>query len=260
MRAAAAAVAVIALLGGAVTARADSNTADAQVSVVAPPAPEGLNRFELKLRPFRGVVGSSWGGIGELRVEHYFRSPFMVGLELSPLALASAGEGVGAIAQARVHGAFVTRYLSVGLGLGGQLQRFGRNGLSVAPTLRLGSLDGLNFRIEYAYSVAANQYTGKRTIGFSNLLATLQVPLTRRLALELDGGLQLQSWAFATVGLRHRLYGEGGPGTWFVTGAFGGAWISDQGACNFASDAVSPCPASAHSFGPTVMFGLERRF
>jgi hypothetical protein len=254
-----------ALLGVAVPASADSSPspetspgADAQVSVVAPPAPEGLNRVELKLRPFLGLVGNSWGGIGELRVEHYFRSPFMVGLELAPLALANAGEGMGAIAQARVHGAFVTRYLSVGLGVGGQLQRFGRSGLSIAPTLRLGSLDGLSFRIEYAYSVAANQYTGKRTIGFSNLLAGLQVPLTRRLALEVDTGLALESWAFATVGLRHRLYGEGGPGTWFVTGAFGGAWISDQGSCNYTLD--FPCPASAHSFGPTVMFGLERRF
>lgn len=250
-------VAAMALLAAASPALGDEAAPEASVSVVAPPAPAGLNRFELKLRPFLGT-GNSWGGIGEARFEHYFRAPFMLGLELAPLAVAADGEGMGAIAQARVHGAFVTRYLAIGLGVGGQLQRFGRSGLSLAPTLRLGSLDGLNFRIEYAYSVAANQYTGQRTIGFSNLLATLQIPLARRLALEIDGGLQLQSWAFATVGLRHRLSGEGGPGTWFVTGAFGGAWISDRGTCNF--EGAVPCGASASAFGPTVMFGLERRF
>jgi hypothetical protein len=182
----------------------------------------------------------------------------MLGLELSPVAVAADGEGPGAIAQARIHAAFATRYLAVGLGIGGQLQRFGRNGLSIAPTLRLGSLDGLNFSLEYAYSVAANQYTGQRTIGFSNVLGTLDVPLGRRLALELDAGLSLQSWAFATIGLRHRLRGDGGPGTWFVTGAFGGAWVTDRSPCNF--DAVVPCGASARSFGPTISFGLERRF
>ena len=66
----------------------------------------------------------------------------------------------------------------MGLGVGGQLQRFGRNGLSIAPTLRLGRRDGLNLSVEYAYSVAANKYTGQRTIGFSNMIGTLRIPLT----------------------------------------------------------------------------------
>jgi hypothetical protein len=231
---------------------------EAETSVVAPAVPTEMTRLELKFRPFLGLTGNSWGGIGEARLEHYFRAPFMLGLELSPLAVANSGEGTGAIAQARVHGAYVNHYFAVGLGLGGQLQRFGRSGLSIAPTLRLGSLDGLNLSIEYAYSIAPNQYTGQRTIGFSNLLATLDVPLARRLALELDSGIALQSWAFATAGLRYRLVGDGGPGSWFVTGAFGGAWITDRNSCNYNADI--PCGNSAVSFGPTVMFGLERRF
>jgi len=227
-------------------------------SVVAPPAPHDLTRVELTLRPFLGLLAGSWGGLGEARVEHYFGAPFMLGLELAPLALAGDGEGPGAIAHARLHAAYVTHYLAVGLGAGGRWQRFGRSGLSVAPTLRLGSLDGLNVAIEYTYLRAPNQYTGRETIGFSNLLATLTVPLARSLALQLDTGLSLDLWAFATVGLRHRLRGDGGPGTWFVTGAFGGAWVADRAPCNY--DALTPCGGSALSFGPTISVGVERRF
>ena len=106
--------------------------------------------------------------------------------------------------------------------------------------------------------MAANQYTGQRTIGFSNIVGTLRVPLTDRLALQVDGGLNLQSWAFTTVGLRHRLVGDGGPGTWFVSAGLGAAWVSQGSGCNY--EAAIPCGPSAMSFGPTIGFGLERRF
>ena len=232
------------------------------IAAAPAPAPESgrpaLNRFELKLQPFLGLTGNSWGSLGEARFEHDFRFPLTLGLELAPVAIAASGEGTGALAEARATAAFSTRYLALGLGLGGQLQRFGRNGLSVAPTLRLGRRDGLNLSVEYAYSVAANQYTGQRTIGFSNIVGTLQVPLTERLALQIDGGLNLKAWAYTTVGLRERLTGDGGPGTWFVSGGLGAAWISQQSGCNY--EAPIPCGPAAMSFGPTVTFGFERRF
>jgi hypothetical protein len=225
-----------------------------------PPAPASteLNRFELRVQPFLGLTSNSWGSLGEARFEHDFRFPLTLGIELTPVALVASGDGTGALAQARLTAALNLRYLAVGLGVGGQLQRFGRNGLSIAPTLRLGRRDGLSLSVEYAYSVAANQYTGQRTIGFSNIIGTLRIPLTERLSLQIDGGLNLQAWAFTTVGLRDRVRGDGGPGTWFVSAGLGAAWISDQGGCNY--DAVIPCGPSAMSFGPTIDFGLERRF
>jgi hypothetical protein len=234
-------------------------TVAATAPAVAPAeSAPAYNRFELKLQPFLGLTGNSWGGFGEARFEHDFRFPLTLGLELAPAALVGSHEGTGALAEARGTAAFNTKYLAVGLGLGGQLQRFGRNGLSVAPTLRLGRRDGLNLQVEYAYSVAANQYTGQRTIGFSNIVGTLRIPLTERLALQIDGGLNLSSWAYTTIGLRDRLIGDGGPGTWFISGGLGAAWISQSSGCNY--DAAIPCGPSAMSFGPTVGFGLERRF
>ena len=135
----------------------------------------------------------------------------MLGVELSPVAIASAGDGLGAVTHARVIGAYTTNYLSLGLGIGTRLQNFGTSGLSIAPSLRLGSLDGLNLELTYTHTLARNRFTDKPTMGFSNVLAKIQVPVARTLALQLDTGLSLDTWAYATLGLRHRLFGDGGP-------------------------------------------------
>ena len=227
-------------------------------SLMVPPRPRGLTRAEMTLRPFLGLSGNSWGTLGEARIEHYFQRPFMLGLELSPLAIASAGDGVGGTTHARVIGAFVTDYLSLGLGVGVRLQRFGSSALSLAPSLRLGSLDGLHFELTYTHTIARNKYTDKPTVGFSNILARIQVPVARRLALQLDTGLSLDTWGYLTLGARHRLFGDGGRGSWYVSGAFGIAMIVDQSPCDY--NATVPCGASATAYGPTISAGLEYRF
>jgi hypothetical protein len=181
----------------------------------------------------------------------------MLGVEMSPVAIASAGDGLGAATHLRVIGAYVTDHLSLGLGIGARLQRFGPSGLSIAPSLRLGSLDGLHLELTYAHTLAPNRFTNKMTSGFSNVLARVQVPVTQRLALQLDTGLSLDTWAYATLGLRHRLFGDGGRGSWFISGAFGLAMVVDKSVCTYTVDA---CGASATSYGPTVSFGLEYRF
>jgi hypothetical protein len=235
-----------------------ARTAPPPPSLMAPPRPRDLTRVETTWRPFLGFVGNSWGTIGEARLEHHFKAPFMLGVELSPVAIASSGDGLGAATHARVIGAFVTDHLSLGLGVGARLQRFGSSGLSLAPSLRLGSLDGLHLELTYTHTIAPNKYTGKATTGFSNALAKVQVPVSRRLALQLDTGLSLDTWAFATLGLRHRLFGDGGRGTWFVSGAFGLAMIVDKSPCDYT--ATVPCGSSATSYGPTLSVGLEYRF
>ena len=227
----------------------------------AAPAPEnggeGWSRVSIDVLPVLGLTSNSWGGLSQIRAEHHFRAPLVLGVELAPLALASSGEGVGALAQARFHAAYATRYLAVGLGVGAQLQRFGRNGLSIAPTLRLGRLDGLELELEYAYNVAPNRFTGRRTVGFSDVLTTGRVPVTSRVALQLQAGLNLQAWIFTTLGLRQRLAGDGGAGSWFVSAGFGVAWIEDRSPCDQPD---LSCGQTAMSFGPTIGFGIEHRF
>jgi hypothetical protein len=259
----AAAAGLLALLGAGAGARAQEPEVAAArepsfQSVVAPPAPRDLTRVVVVARPFLGLTGNSWGTLGEARVEHYFSRPFLVGVELSPFAVASAGEGLGAVTHLRATGAYVNDYLAVGLGLGARFQRFGSNGLSVAPSLRLGSLDGLSLSITYSHTLARNPYSGQETVGFSNLLAALVVPLGRTTAFELAGGLDLDAWAYGTIGLRQRLIGDGGRGTWFLSAAFGAALVVDRAPC--ITDAVTVCGSTASSFGPTIAVGVDRRF
>src|SRR5262245_60798784 len=179
-------------------------------SLMAPPRPRDLTRVETTWRPFLGFVGNSWGAIGEARIEHYFKKrPFMLGLELSPVAVASSGDGLGALTDARVLGAFVSRYLTLGVGVGGEMRKLGGyRGLSVAPHARIGSIDGLNLELTYSHSLKRNQYTDKPTLGFANALAKLQVPVSPGVALQLDLGLSLNLWAYATFGLRYRVWGN----------------------------------------------------
>jgi len=227
-------------------------------SIFAPPAPRDVTRVQVVARPFLGLTGNSWGTLGEARVERYFARPFVLGVELAPVAIASAGEGLGAISHLRATGAYVTDHLAVGLGVGARLQRFGSTGLSLAPSLRLGSLDGLSLSVTYSHTIAPNAYTGKETVGFSNVLSALVVPVGRTTALEVAGGLSLDAWAYGTIGLRQRLTGDGGRGTWILSAAFGAAFIVDRAPCNFESTVV--CGSSATSFGPTIAIGLDRRF
>ena len=227
-------------------------------SLFAPPSPRNMTRVATTWRPFLGFVGNSWGAIGDARVEHHFARPFMLGVELSPVAFASAGDGLGAVTHTRVIGAYTTNYLSLGLGIGTRLQNFGTSGLSIAPSLRLGSMDGLNLELTYTHTLARNRFTDKPTMGFSNVLAKIQVPVARTLALQLDTGLSLDTWAYATLGLRHRLSGDGGRGSWFISGAFGLAMVVDKTVCDYS--AAVPCSGAATSYGPTMSFGLEYRF
>jgi hypothetical protein len=207
------------------------------------------------------MTGNTFGAISELRVEHYFQKPFMLGFEMAPLAVASTDNGTGAITHLRLHAAYVGDYFAMGFGAGARLRRFGQAaGISLTPTVRLGTQDGLNLTLAYTHTIARNRYTGVPQLGFSNITGTLNVPLTRRLALQLDAGFSLDIWVYGTMGLRQRLVGDGGPGTWFLSGAFGVAWVSDRTICNF--EATVPCAGGgqALSYGPTISVGLERRF
>lgn len=238
-----------------------TTTAPEKPSMWAPPQQRGMTRVQAIARPYMGLQGNSFGAISELRIEHYFKQPFMLGFEMSPLAIASTNTGTGAITHLRLHAAYVTDYFALGLGGGIRLRRFGTSaGFSITPTIRLGAQDGLNLMLAYTHTIARNRYTGEPQLGFSSITSTLSVPLTRRLALQLDAAFSLDIWAYGTIGLRQRLSGDGGPGSWFLSGAVGGAWVSDRTICNF--EATVPCTANttALSFGPTISVGLERRF
>jgi hypothetical protein len=227
-------------------------------SLLAPGRPRGLTRVRGSIRPFFNVLSVGGGAIADLAIDHYFVRPIKVGLELDPTAIAFQPRSSGAVTHLRVEAAFASDYLEVGAAVGGRLENFAPGGISLAGRLRLGALDGLNFRLTYGYAVIRNRYTGQSRIAFSNVLSTLEVPLLPRVALVVDGGFSFDVWLYGTIGLRHTLVGDGGRGTWMVRAAFGLAWVLDQFPCQYLQP--ERCEGAAWGVGPTIAFGLERRF
>jgi hypothetical protein len=226
--------------------------------VLAPRRAKGMTRIRGEVRPFFNLIGSGGGAIGELAIDHYFTFPLKIGLELSPTAVAFQPSSSGAVTHLRVEAAWATQYLELGGAVGERLENLGPGGISLAARLRLGALDGLNFRLTYGYAVIRNHYTGRTRVAFSNVLGTLEVPLTERLALVVDGGFSFDVWLYGTIGLKHVLVGNGGPGSWIVRGGFGVAWVLDQFPCQYRDPAH--CEGAAWGAGPTISFGVERRF
>lgn len=218
----------------------------------------GLTRVRGTVRPFFNALGSGGGVIADVTVEHYFHAPFKLGLSLSPVALAAQSGGAGAVTHLRLEAAFATRYLEVGAAVGTRVENFGPAGASLAAKLRLGPLDGLNLALTYGYAGIRNRYTGRGRVAFSNLLAAVEVPLLPRLSVVIDAGFSMDAWLYGTAGLKHRLAGDGGPGTWIVLAAFGLAWVQNGFPCQY----VDPerCQGTAWGIGPTIAVGVERRF
>src|SRR6185436_7282970 len=102
-----------------------------ETSVLAPALPRGMTRIRGNLRPFFSVMDKGGGLLAELAVDHYFRSPWRLSLEIAPLALAVQPDGTGTIGHLRVGGAYAGDYIELGLSAGGRLQNFGAAGISV---------------------------------------------------------------------------------------------------------------------------------
>jgi hypothetical protein len=226
--------------------------------LLAPARPRNLTRVHGLIRPFFNLIGAGGGAIADLAIDHYFVRPFKVGAEIGPTAVALQPGSSGSVTHLRLEGAFVTDFLEVGGALGGRLENFGRGGISIAGRLRLGALDGLNLHLTFAYALIRNRYTGASRVAFSNVMATLEVPIVPRLALVVDGGFSFDVWLYGTVGLKHVIVGQGGPGTWIARAAFGVAWVLDQFPCQYLMP--ERCEGAAWGMGPTIAIGFERRF
>jgi len=249
-------VAVLLLLAAGPTAA--SASAPEAVSILTPARPRGLTRLHGTIRPFFNIIGQGGGAIGDLTLDHYFRVPLKLGVELSPTAVAFQPGANGAVTHARVEAAFATDLLELGAAVGGRLENFKAGGISLAGRLRLGALDGLNLRLTYGYAMIRNHYTARTRVAFSNILTTVEVPLTSRVALTLDGAFSMDVWLYGTLGLKHVLIGDGGPDSWIIRGAFGIAWVMNQFPCQYRDP--GRCEGAAWGVGPTLSFGVERRF
>ncbi len=253
MRRALLALAVLLALPPAARAQEASST-----SVLAPALPRGMTRLRGSVRPFLSVMDKGGGVLAELAVDHYFRSPWRLSLEIAPLALAIQPDGTGTIGHFRVGGAYATDFIELGLAAGSRLQNFGAGGISLAAFARLGALDGLNLTLTNGYNWKRNKYTGEAKVGLGSITGAVNVPLSARFAVFAEGAFSTDPWMYFSAGLRHRLTGTGGSGTWFLSGSLGVAWVVDRPDCPYPD--TGWCSGSAWAAGPTIGLGLERRF
>lgn len=84
----------------------------------------------------------------------------------------------------------------------------------------------------------------------------VSIPLASRLAVTAEGSFLGDAAAFATVGLTHRLAGDGGPGSWYLSGGLGFAFQRTGPECRGAR----LCLDTGWSATPMAIIGIEYRF
>jgi hypothetical protein len=227
--------------------------------LLAPPLERGVTRFQLMVRPFVTLSGQGGGAITDIGVDHYLaRLPLKLSLGVTPLAFALESRAGGAITHVRVGAAYAADYVEVGLAAGLRWQDNGPPGWSFAGTLRLGALDGLRLTAIYGYVLTRNYYTDRPTLAASHARGEIAVPVHRQITLVLAAGASYDAWLYADIGVQHRLARHGVLSPWTVRGALGFAWILDRFPCRYEDP--RPCRESAWGVGPTIGFGVERRF
>lgn len=226
-------------------------------SLMAPQSPRSMGRVAAEVRPFINLLGSGWGLLGGVTVEvQPWALPLKLTAGVTPVVLSMDGRANPSVLHARLGAGFTSRFLGLDLSAGTRVQDFGAGGFSFAAGSRMGAVDGLTGRVDLTYLVARNYYTGETVFAFSNLLTSLEIPVHPAVALVVEGGVGLDAWLFATIGLKHHLGPRGVPGTWAVRGGLGIVWTHDE--CLYMDP--RPCEGWTWAAGPTVTAGVERRF
>jgi hypothetical protein len=234
-------------------------TDDAREVLFAPQLWRGMSRLSTTLRPFLAIGELGGGVLAHLLVEHYFRTvPIKVAVELAPAGFAHLqGGGTGAVADVFAKVGFSSSYFELTLDPGGEFQGHASpSHFLLGYTLRLGSLDGFNLIFQNAYRIADGEtYVGssytprsKPQFRFASAQGELNIPLVRRLGLQVAGGGSVD-WFYGTIGAKTYLRGSGGPGTIILTGGIGVAGIMEE-----------DDNRGVRAYGPLLAFGLDYRF
>jgi hypothetical protein len=221
-------------------------------------AGQGLTRVYGTTRPFFAVVGGGFAALTTLGLEHDFASGLALGLEVAPLALVFDGDAMGAVTHARAHVGFANEFIAVGAGVGAHVQHYGASGLSLASTLRLGTLDGFHLALENTYTMTRSFYSGRVETALDGMAGELALPLVRRFTMLLEGGFATDLWAYATIGGETFIRGAGEPGSLKIRAGFGLAAVVDNFRCLYGDRTV--CENRTAAVGPTISVGLEARY
>ena len=250
-------------------ARARPTTNKVTSNTFLPPRLGGLWEFEFTARPFLALGTFGFGTISDATVRRRLHGPWASEFRLEPLGLGLAEEGNVVAMSGNLLGSYDTRVFAVGLGAGwsaindnfeeqslrsddaGGIEptRFDRvrSGLSIAQSVRLGSVDGMHLMVYNAFILYRDEFH------YGGTTASAQFPVRDGVWFLLRGGGGVATgYGYGEIGLRVRAFGAGDRGTLFLTPTIGGGGLSGERDC----DAYEGCVESVSYGGPLVGLGV----
>jgi hypothetical protein len=224
----------------------------------APPRAHGLWSIAFVLRPFFVLDELGFGSLNELVVGYQMEGPLRFQLLASPVGFSSADDGSALSAAALGVVSYDTRLFEIGLGLGPQtINSMGYepgSGLTVAQSLRFGSLDGLQLSIRNDIALFHREFD------YAAFNGAAQIPASDRGWLVLQGGGGSAGYAFFEVGGKLLWAGNGTRDSLFLRGTLGYAAVfRDAKSFSLSSDTGFVEDDAVEHAGPLIGFGVEWR-
>jgi hypothetical protein len=224
----------------------------------APPRAHGLWSLAGMIRPFFVLDRLGFGALNELVAGYQTEGPLRLQLLASPLGFSTADDGSALSTLVLGLVSYDTRLFEIGLGLGAQTVNSGDyepgSGLTVAQSLRFGSLDGLNLSIRNDISLFHSEFD------YSAFNGSAQIPVADRGWLVLQGGGGSVGYGFFEVGGKVLWFGNGTRGSLFLRGTIGYATVfREANTFEFSPDTGFVEGDDVEHAGPLVGFGMEWR-
>jgi hypothetical protein len=224
----------------------------------APPRAHGLWSLAGVIRPFFVLDRLGFGALNELVVGYQMQGPLRFQLLSSPLAFSTAEDGSAFSTASLGVVSFDTRLFEIGLGLGAQTVNDSDyepgSGLTVAQSLRFGSLDGLHLSIRNDISLFHREFD------YSAFNGSAQIPVSERGWLVTQGGGGSVGYGFFEVGGKVLLFGNGTRDSLYLRGTIGYATVYREASTfEFSSDTGFVEGDDVEHAGPLVGFGMEWR-
>jgi hypothetical protein len=194
-----------------------------------------------------GTIGV--GGLLDAFVTRHFAGPFMLRAQVSPLAFAFVDSGGGSAFGAHLLVGLDTQFLELALGIGAASTESTSSAFALVQSLRVGALDGLHLAVQ------TNVYVLDKRFEFGAVTGVVQIPVRDGWWFIARGGGGPVGFYFGDVGVRYRVHGDGGAGSFFVQGVLGGVGLFGPYTC----DPTTYYCTSSDSSGPALGVGVEWR-
>lgn len=208
-----------------------------------PARPGAYWRLRFGLSPIIGVDASAVSFLSFSSISYTFELPFKIEIAMSPTTFTLGSPNSHASSNLLAIFSYSTSYIELMLGIGYQGVVGGISGMLLMQGIRLGAVDGLNL-IFYNQLVLAPSVLGvtdsRLTFQVGAIHGEINIPLTQQVTLYLAGGGGTVSWFQGTIGIRTYLWGRGGPNTFILSGALGGAGVNPNTVNRNVASAVGP--------------------